>query len=141
MRYYIGDKVFTIRDQDAKEAIRIGVEVMDSILKQCKVSHTESFYPVFLLSMRLLCQSSLDILGVDGLVALLSRAEYTGNNRDDILFKEQSADEIEANEIFGDMSDEQNDSADVASDVIEQILADNADLQHMRPVDSDSSVQ
>jgi len=78
LKFFINGQTFVVRDGDATSAIRISNDILSDVLKKCKEENAESFYPVFLMTMRILCQNQLDLLGTDGVVALLAHAEYVG---------------------------------------------------------------
>ena len=93
VRFNINGKFFVVNDNDATNAIKLANNILSDVLSKCKETGTVSFYPVFIMTMRLLCQNQLDLLGVDGLVALLAHSTYVGDHVENIFSGRDDADE------------------------------------------------
>ena len=59
-------KQFNIYEEDAQKAMQICSKEISHMLAECDHKGCLSFVPIYLLTMRTLCDSMIGILGMDG---------------------------------------------------------------------------
>ena len=69
-------KQFNIYEEDAQKAMQICSKEISHMLAECDHKGCLSFVPIYLLTMRTLCESMIGILGMDGLLAAMQRTTF-----------------------------------------------------------------